>query len=79
VNVAAFLDDAFMPVELSREAHVNDAATTLLMFTHGEIAGSSSGKPPGSCRPRRRLRDPDPDALCAAPERDLLESPGASR
>ena len=36
LNVAAFLDDALLPVEYSSEGHVNEATARLLMFTHGD-------------------------------------------
>jgi hypothetical protein len=36
VTVAAFLDEAFSPLEYSSEGHVQEASTTLLMFTHGD-------------------------------------------
>lgn len=36
VNVAAFLDDALTPVEVTSESHANDVSTSFLLFTHGE-------------------------------------------
>jgi len=44
LTVAAFLDEAFMPLEYSSEGHVNETATSLLMFTHGDERRVELGK-----------------------------------